>query len=151
MHMRMKRKFGLAVLAVCTAVSFRSDAHTNSPIIVQRRSVLPDAVKDGDLVRLSADGQLLASGTGGGPVKLWDTRNGRLIAELKGTEGQSPHAFSPVDDRLLISGHLKSFSLYDLKTMKLKSYVDLKQPTGAGHSRLEREGYALGRWQPARD
>lgn len=138
----MKRKFGFGVLVVCTTVSFRLDARTypgvfvsklmsNSAVTVQRRAVLPEAVKDGDLVRLSADGQLLASGTGGGPVKLWDTRNGRLIAELKGTEGQSPHAFSPVDDRLLISGHLKSFSLYDLKTMKLKSYVDLKQPLGS--------------------
>src|ERR1041384_7970417 len=135
MRMRMKRKFGFGVLVVFTAVSVRLDARTypgvsvsKSPAVtIQRRAVLPDAVKDGDLVRLSADGQLLASGTGGGPVKLWDTRNGKLIAELKGTEGQSPHAFSPVDDRLLISDQLKSFSLYDLKTMKLKSYLDLKQ------------------------
>ncbi|HKV35770.1 MAG TPA: hypothetical protein VJP89_15645 [Pyrinomonadaceae bacterium] len=121
-------------------MSFRSDARThpgvfislaNPAITVQRRAVLADAAKDGALLRLSGDGQLLVSGDGRGPVKLWDTRSGILIAELKGTEGQSPRAFSPVNDRLLVSTHLKSLSLYDLRTMTLRSSVDLEKPLGS--------------------
>ena len=138
--MEIKRKFVFALLAFCTAVSFRSDARThpgvfvslsNPAVTVQRRAVLTGAANDGALLRLSADGQLLASGDGRGPVKLWDTRSGKLIAELKGTEGQSPRAFSPVDDRLLVSTHLKSLSLYDLRTMTLKSSVELEKPLGS--------------------
>lgn len=140
MRIEIRRKFGFAVLAFCAAVSFRSDARShpgvfvslsNPAVTVQRRAVLTNAAGDGGLFRLSADGQLLASGDGRGPVKLWDTRSGKLIAELKGTEGQSPRAFSPVDDRLLVSTHLKSLSLYDLKTMTLRSSVDLEKPLGS--------------------
>lgn len=138
--MEIKRKFVFTLLAFCTAVSFRSDARThpgvfvslsNPAVTVQRRAVLTGAANDGALLRLSADGQLLASGDGRGPVKLWDTRSGKLIAELKGTEGQSPRAFSPVDDRLLVSTHLKSLSLYDLRTMTLRSSVELEKPLGS--------------------
>ena len=129
-------------MSFCIAVSFRSDARTypsvfvsnslsHPAVTVQLRAVLPNAVKDGDLIRLSADGQLLAAGTGRAPVKLWDTHTGKLVAELKGTEGQSPHAFSPIDDRLLASAHLRSLSLYDLNTMQLKASVDLRQPLGS--------------------
>ncbi|HXQ69693.1 MAG TPA: hypothetical protein VN844_04375, partial [Pyrinomonadaceae bacterium] len=140
MRVGLNRKFGFAVLVVYASVSFPSDARThpgvfvslsNPAVTVQRRAVLPDAINDGALLRLSADGQLLASGDGRGPVKLWDTRDGKLIAELKGTEGQSPRAFSPVDNRLLISTNLKSLSLYDLRTMTLRSSVELEKPLGS--------------------
>ena len=142
MQMTIRRKLGFAVMAFFTAVSFRSDARTypgvfvsksfsKPPVTVQLRAVLQDAVKEGELVRLSADGQLLAAGMGRGPIKLWDTTTGKLVAELKGTEGHSPRAFSPVDDRLLASDHLKAFSLYDLTTLTLKSSVDLKKSLGS--------------------
>jgi WD40 repeat protein len=123
--MAIKRTFGFAVLVVCIAVS------NSLAVTVKRRALLADAINDGGLVRLSADSQLLASGSGRGPVKLWDTQSGKLIAELKGTEGQSPRAFSPVDDRLLVSTQLKSLSLYDLKSMKLRSSVELEKPLGS--------------------
>src|SRR6185369_17472008 len=99
---------------------------------LRQHAVLQDASgTDKSLQRISADSQLLATGTGRGPVKLWDLRTGKLLADLKGTEEQSPRAFSPADDRLLLSADLTSLSLYDLNTMTLKSSIKLKEQLGS--------------------
>jgi len=138
MRMWIKRKFSFAVMVIVATAALCPGAPSHpgvfgsyAPVTVQRRAVLADAVDDKDLIRLSADGQLLAAGTGHGPIKLWDTRSGKLLADLAGTEGQTPRAFSPVDDRLLVSTHLKSLSLYDLEAMKLRSFVELETSLGS--------------------
>jgi WD40 repeat protein len=99
---------------------------------IRRLAVLADATgTDKSLLRISPDGELLATGTGSGPVRLWDTRSGKLVADLHGTEGQAPQAFSPVGDRLLASNTLKSVSLYDLNAVKLRWYVKLEKLLGS--------------------
>ena len=104
---------------------------TQQPFAIRQLAVLPDAAgTDKSLARISADSQLLATGTGHGPVKLWDLRSGTLLANLHGTEEQSPRGFSPVDDRLLVSADLTSLSLYDLNNMSLKASVKLKEQLG---------------------
>jgi WD40 repeat protein len=99
---------------------------------IRLRSVLRVGdTSDKPIVTFSADGQLIATGTGHGPVKLWQTSTGQLIAELDGTEGQSPRAFSPTNDRLLASANLRSVSLYNLSTMQLRSQIVLDKLFGS--------------------
>jgi len=95
------------------------------------RSVLPAAGgSEKSLIRLSADGKLVATGNGHGPVRVWQISTGKLIAALDGTEGQSPRAFSPTNDRLLASANLTSVSLYDLNSMRLRSRIALDKLFG---------------------
>lgn len=101
-----------------------------TPAIRSRAIVKVGTNSDDPLIRLSADGQLLATGTGKGPVRVWDALTGRMVAMPLETDGQSPRAFSPVNGRLLASANLKSVSLYDLTAMKLKSQVLLEKVFG---------------------
>jgi WD40 repeat protein len=131
--------FCLAVFLICFVVLpdlYYPYAHNRSlaapASTIRQLAVLEDAGgTDKSLLRMSADGQLFVTGTGRGPVKLWEMQSGKFLADLHGTEGQAPRAFSPVDDRLLISDTLKSLSLYDLKTMQLVWYVKLGKLLGS--------------------
>jgi WD40 repeat protein len=98
---------------------------------IRRRAVLQVGVtSDKPLIGFSDDGQLIATGTGEGPVKVWNVLTGTLIATPDGTNGQSPRAFSPADNRLLASANMKSVSLYDVRAMKLKSSINLAKLFG---------------------
>ncbi|HJP91184.1 MAG TPA: hypothetical protein VJ875_04460 [Pyrinomonadaceae bacterium] len=121
----------LGYLGITQAQPLPKNAGTPA-FAIRQRAVLPEASgTDKASMALSADGRLLATGIGRGPVKLWDAGSGQLIAELSGTEGQSPHIFSQVDDRLLVSTSLKSVSLYDLNAMKLRWYLKLDNLLGS--------------------
>lgn len=72
-------------------------------------------------VAFSSDGALVASGSDDETVKLWDSRNGRLIRTLRGhTSGVSSIAISP-DNRTLLSGSDdKTIRVWDATTGKLQ-------------------------------
>jgi WD40 repeat protein len=68
-------------------------------------------------VAFSADGKLLASGSGDAAVRLWDMTTGRVMATLRGhTSAVSSVAFSG-EGRLLASGSYdQTVRLWDVVT-----------------------------------
>lgn len=75
--------------------------HTAS-INVRLRATLTvnPRTSDWPLFQFSPDGQIVATGTGNEPVKLWDVKSGQLLTTLTVTGKQAPKAFSP-DGRIL--------------------------------------------------
>lgn len=121
----------LANRSVSYSAADRLELSAGRPLTIRLRAVLQVGTNsDKPLMSFSGDGQVIAIGTGKGPVKIWNALTGALIATLDGTNGQSPRAFSPVNDRLLASANLKSVSLYDINAMKLRSQIVLDKLFG---------------------
>ena len=73
-----------------------------SEIAVRLRAALTvnSHTSDTPLIRFSPDGRTLATGTGKEPVKLWDSKTGKLRIKVIQEGAQVPKAFSP-DGRIL--------------------------------------------------
>jgi WD40 repeat protein len=68
-------------------------------------------------VALSASGDLLASGSDDGTVKLWDTRSGRLLYSLEGHGGMvNSVALSASGDLLATGFHDGTVKLWDARS-----------------------------------
>lgn len=77
-----------------------------------------------EVIALSPDGKLLATGDRDAPIKLWDTATGKCKQTLRGSQEHKVFslAFSP-DGKLLASGGLDgTVRLWDPESAKLKEF-----------------------------
>ena len=78
-------------------------------------------------IAFSPDGKILASGSGDGTVKLWDTEIGTNITTLEGAGG--PVVFSPDGKMLASTGNVQEIKLWNLETQT--DIMTLSEKSGA--------------------
>ena len=102
---------------------------------------------------LSKDGMLLATGSEGGVVQIWDVTAGKVISELRPTNDQNAHAhtatvwaieFADNDQTLITASDDNQVKVWDMQMDQLSDDLDVPLgrlgPFGGGHAKRQDGG-----------
>src|SRR5262245_24598518 len=108
------------MLLMCTAL------WANGPML---RSTLKGHKDVVNSIAITSDGKILASGTAGGLITLWDLANGKSIGTLAGHKGPVRCLAFQKGGKLLASGSSDcTIKLWNLSTQKLTANLKCHNP-----------------------